>query len=99
LNVLSGKGDVKKMFAGAAPYLMLWGYTAGGWMMARAALVAASKTGDAFYDTKLKTARYYADHVLPKAAGYAHEVVHGGPSTMALSEDEFDVDRRSLALA
>jgi alkylation response protein AidB-like acyl-CoA dehydrogenase len=92
--------DVRQAFAGAVPYLMLWGYVAGGWQMARAALIASKKLGsDAFYESKLLTARYYADHVLPKAIGYKHEIVAGGSSTMALTEEHFEVDRKSFALA
>jgi alkylation response protein AidB-like acyl-CoA dehydrogenase len=90
--------DLKGVFAGAVPYLMLWGYVAGGWQMARAALIAAKKSGDPFYDAKLVTARYYADHVLPKALGLKHEITAGGKSTLALSEAQFDLDRVSLAL-
>ena len=90
--------DLKGVFAGAVPYLMLWGYVAGGWQMARAALIAAKKPGDPFYDAKLVTARYYADHVLPKALGLKHEITTGGKSTLALSEAQFDLDRVSLAL-
>ena len=90
--------DLKGVFAGAVPYLMLWGYVAGGWQMARAALIAARKSGDPFYDAKLVTARYYADHVLPKALGLKHEITAGGKSTLALSEAQFDLDRVSLAL-
>jgi len=37
--------------------------------------------------------------VLPKAIGYKHEVIAGGPTTMGLSEEQFDLDRKSLALA
>jgi len=96
---LSGKGDVKAMFAGSVPYLMLWGYTAGGWMMAKAALIAAQKADDSFYAAKLVTANYYAEHVLPKTSALAHEVQHGGATTMALTEEQFDIDRKSLALA
>jgi alkylation response protein AidB-like acyl-CoA dehydrogenase len=91
--------DVRQTFAGAVPYLMLWGYTAGGWMMAKAALIAAKKNDDPFYAAKLVTARYYADHVLPKTSAYKHEVTHGGASTMALTEEQFDIDRKSFALA
>ena len=90
--------DLKGAFAGAVPYLMLWGYVAGGWQMARAALIAAKKSGDPFYDAKLVTARYYADHVLSKALGLKHEITTGGKSTLALSEAQFDLDRASLAL-
>ena len=63
------------------------------------ALVAAKKPDDEFYAAKLVTARYYAEHVLPKTSSLAHEIQHGGPSTMALTEDQFDIDRKSLALA
>ncbi|MBV9104236.1 MAG: acyl-CoA dehydrogenase C-terminal domain-containing protein, partial [Candidatus Eremiobacteraeota bacterium] len=98
LRVLANSGNLKSMFAGAVPYLLLWGYTAGGWMMAKAAVIAAGKAGEPFYDAKLKTARYYAAHALPKAVAYAEEVMGGGQSTLAVSEDEFDLDRRALAL-
>jgi hypothetical protein len=72
---------------------------AGGWQMARAALIASEKTSDPFYAAKLVTARYYADHVLPRALAYKHEITAGGPATLALSEDQFDLDRKALALA
>ena len=91
--------DLRATFAGAVPFVMLWGFVAGGWMMARSALIAAGKLDDPFYAAKLVTARYYADHVLPKAIGYKHEITNGGPSTMALTEEQFDVDRKALALA
>jgi len=91
--------NLKVTFAGAVPYLMLWGYVAGGWQLARAALVAEKKLADDFYKAKLATARYYADHVLNHALAYKHEITSGGPSTMALTEDQFEADRKSLALA
>jgi 3-(methylthio)propanoyl-CoA dehydrogenase len=90
--------DLKVTFAGAVPYLMFWGYVAGGWQMARAALIAEKKLADPFYVAKLTTARYYADHVLPRALAYKHEIASGA-STLALSEEQFDLDRKSLALA
>ncbi len=91
--------DLKGTFAGAVPYLMMWGTVAGGWQMGRAALIAEKKRADDFYGAKLATARFYADHVLPRALAYKHEVTAGGRSTMALSDDQFDADRKSLALA
>ncbi len=91
--------DTKAAFAGSVPFLMMWGYLAGGWMMARAALVSASKSDDAFYAAKLTTARYYADHILPKALQHKHEITHGSASAMGLSEEQFELDRKSLALA
>jgi alkylation response protein AidB-like acyl-CoA dehydrogenase len=91
--------DVRGTFAGAVPFLMLWGFVSGGWQMARAALVAAKKLGsDPFYAAKLATARYYADHILPKALGYRHEIIAGGGSTLAIADEHFDLERKAVAL-
>jgi 3-(methylsulfanyl)propanoyl-CoA dehydrogenase len=80
--------------AGSVPYLMLFGTVAGGWQMARAAAIAQEKlsggAGDkAFYESKLVTARYYADHILPRAQAYGREVVGGADSTLRLDEALF----------
>ncbi len=81
-------------FAGATAYLELFGLVAGGAMMARSATAAArALAGDAdnagFYRTKLATARYYAEHVLSRAAGLASTIVDGAESVLALPEDAF----------
>jgi len=76
------------------PYLKLCGTVAGGWLMARAALVAESKLaageGDAeFYRAKIATARFYAEHILPQSAALSSEVVNGAGSVLALTEAQF----------
>jgi 3-(methylsulfanyl)propanoyl-CoA dehydrogenase len=79
-------------FAGAVPFLKLAGIVAGGWQMARAALVADRKMneGDAnFLKAKIATARFYGDHVLVQAGGLRDTVVKGGAGVMALREDQF----------
>jgi alkylation response protein AidB-like acyl-CoA dehydrogenase len=81
-------------FAGAVPFLKLAGIVAGGWQMARAALIsdrkAADGTGDAsFFKTKIATARFYGDHVLVQAPGLRDTVVKGSAGVMALGEDQF----------
>ncbi|MEO6021629.1 MAG: acyl-CoA dehydrogenase C-terminal domain-containing protein, partial [Burkholderiales bacterium] len=86
--------DPRLPAAGAVPYLMCAGYVCGGWQMARAAQIAQKKLaageGDVeFYRAKLMTARFYADHILPKAWGFSHEVVHGAESVLALQEAQF----------
>jgi hypothetical protein len=80
--------------AEAVPYLRLWGLVASGWQMGRAALVAAKRlhegTGDQrFYTAKIATARFYADDLLPQAAGLARTITGGGESALALSADQF----------
>ncbi|MBM3343624.1 MAG: acyl-CoA dehydrogenase [Betaproteobacteria bacterium] len=82
------------VLAVAVPYLKLFGTVGGGWMMARAAVVARKKRAEpgadaAFYEAKLVTARFYAEHVLPKAAAYAQTVVGGADSVLALAVDRF----------
>src|SRR5450830_589233 len=63
------KQDIKAVFAGSVVYLKLAGIVLGGWQMARAALIAHKKLqageGDAaFYQAKIVTARFFADHIL-----------------------------------
>ena len=86
--------DPNAVYAVAVPYLKLFGTVGGGWMMARAALVAQSKRGQpaadtAFYDAKLATARFYCEHLLPQAAAFRHTVISGADSVMALAESQF----------
>jgi hypothetical protein len=85
--------DVRAVAAGAVPFLRLMGIVSGGWMMARAALVAEGKiaAGDAdpFYPAKIATAHFYAEHAMSEAAGLAQEVVQGGASALALDEAMF----------
>jgi acyl-CoA dehydrogenase len=87
-------GDVKRVSVGAVPYLRLLGVVAGGWQMARAALVAAQRlaegAGDGdFYRAKIVTARFYADHLLTQAPGLAATVTAGGAAALELAEEQF----------
>jgi acyl-CoA dehydrogenase len=86
--------NAKAASAGAVPYLKLWGTVAGGWQMARAALVAKQRLDDGaedfdFYRGKLGTARFYAEHVLPLAHGLRQAIVNGSASVLALEEAQF----------
>jgi hypothetical protein len=64
------------VLAGATPYLRLMATVAGGWMMARAALVTAGRNDD-FSADKLVTARFFADHLLVQAPALAATVTRG----------------------
>jgi hypothetical protein len=86
--------DPNAAFSGAVPFLKLMGITAGGWQMARAALIAekqlASGSGEKkFLSAKIATARFYADHVLSQAPGLAATVTGGAAAVMALDEEQF----------
>ncbi|HXV10211.1 MAG TPA: acyl-CoA dehydrogenase [Burkholderiales bacterium] len=86
--------DPRAVAAVSVPYLKLFGTVAGGWMMARAALIATAqlKQPDAdreFLEAKLATARFYVEHELPKAAALAREVTHGAGSVLAVDPSMF----------
>ena len=92
--VANTKSDIKGVFAGSVLYLKLAGIVLGGWQMARAALVADRKLkaaeGDAmFYQAKIATARFFADHILSQASGYRAAIVEGSAGVLALTEDQF----------
>ncbi len=92
--VITYGSDIKAAHAGAVPFLKLMGIVCGGWQMARAALVAkrrlAEGNGDkSFYEAKIKTARFYADHVLTQAPALRNTIVRGSVGVMALTEEQF----------
>ncbi len=96
--------DLRKAFACSVPYLRLWGVVAGGWQMARAAQLARGKiaaaVGDVdFYKAKLTTAHFYADHVLSQARWLQHQITSGAGGVMALSEEQFQLDRKPAVMA
>ena len=92
--VITYGNDIKAAHAGAVPFLKLMGIVCGGWQMARAALVARQRLSEgkgdkSFYEAKIKTARFYADHVLTQAPALRNTIVHGAAGVMALAEEQF----------
>ncbi len=78
----------------AVPYLKLFGTVAGGWLMARSALIALERLNlpgadRAFLEGKLATARFYLEHLLPQAGALAQTVTRGAASTLALEVAAF----------
>ncbi len=88
-----GASDAAAAMAVSVDYLMLAGFVCGGWQMARAALVAQTKlmTGEdpSFHEAKLITARFYAEHLLPKAGALRASIKNGGVSILGLTEEQF----------
>jgi acyl-CoA dehydrogenase len=82
--------DARSVAAGAVPLLKLFGIVAGGWQLLRSALIAEQRLTAAeqatltaaFYQAKIATARFYADHVLSHAPGLAHAVIHGAAGAL-----------------
>jgi len=93
--------ELRQVSVGAVPLLELFGIVAGGWQLLRSASIAEQRLGGGaggsqgggaegampadFYRAKIGTAQFYAHHVLSKAPGLAHAVIHGAGA--ALAED------------
>jgi acyl-CoA dehydrogenase len=72
-----------RALAVAVPFLKLCGLTMGGWLMAKSAAIAAGKVSGPdrnFYAGKLRTARFYAEHIQPLALAHARVVTAGAES-------------------
>ena len=80
--------------AGSYDFMHLFGHTVVGLMWARMALVAknvlkSAPSDAAFYETKLKTARYYMARQLPATAMHLARIQSGSATVMGLSAEEF----------
>lgn len=73
------RDDIRGVFVGSVPCLMLAGTVHAGWLLSRSALLAVAKldTGDDFYSRKLATAVQYAAHVLPRTQSLSASVQAG----------------------
>ena len=75
----------ERALAVSVPYLKLCGLVIGGWLLAKSAVIAAVGGGAAgkdFYQSKIRTAHFYAKQVLPQAIGLARVVEEGAASVL-----------------
>jgi 3-(methylthio)propanoyl-CoA dehydrogenase len=84
----NGLADPNNALAGATPYLRMCGIVTGGWLLARSALAASRALADGngdegFLRQKIVTARFYAEQLLPQAAGLAPSVQAGPADLLA----------------
>ena len=80
--------------SGAMNYLRLWGTVTGGWLMAKAALVATAdlrsgKGNEKFLRAKILTARFYGEHILPRAGSLKAATTAGSATLMAMDNEAF----------
>ena len=88
------KNNPNRAEAAATPYLELAGTVLGGYYMARAALIAEEKISKkigniSFYKTKLATALFYTENILPKSAALAHASTYGSDSVLSIAPEAF----------
>lgn len=88
--------DENRNVAGAAGvnFLMLLGYLCGGWVMGRSALkagqlLAAGEGDSAFLEAKQLTARFYCEHLLPRAGACLASIKAGPHSMMEMPVEQF----------
>ena len=89
----NGLSNFDNAAAASTDYLNLFGLTAIAYMWAKMAKVALEKKAagetDPYYDTKLKTATYYVERLLPETAAHLAKMQAGSESMMALEADAF----------
>ncbi|MDW8336391.1 MAG: acyl-CoA dehydrogenase [Tepidimonas sp.] len=87
------KADPVAAYAGSVPYLMLAGNLVAGWQMARALLAAeqelAAGRDPQFMHAKIATARFYAEHILPRTLAQRDAIVHGADALKAMPLESF----------
>jgi alkylation response protein AidB-like acyl-CoA dehydrogenase len=83
--------DVNELGSAAVDYLMMGGYIVLGWMWTKMAVVAKQKIlvqDDGFYRSKLATARFYFQKILPRTLTHAAVIRAGAGAVMCLSDDD-----------
>jgi alkylation response protein AidB-like acyl-CoA dehydrogenase len=84
-------------FAGAYPLLQCFGFTCGGWLMAKAALVSdgilQGDASNAFALQKIASATFYSQAILPQVHGLAETVCAGASLAQAMQDSLTDLLR------
>ncbi|WP_230281740.1 acyl-CoA dehydrogenase C-terminal domain-containing protein [Croceicoccus sp. Ery15] len=89
-----GLADPEEAGAAATEYLRLMGLVAMGYCFAKATKIAGLQVffgseDKAFYETKIKTATFFFERILPQATAQFLSIRAGKASMMAFTEDEF----------
>jgi alkylation response protein AidB-like acyl-CoA dehydrogenase len=90
-NWLLDSSNPNDGLAGATPYLRQFGVVAGGYYMARSALIAdkllADNGADPWLQAKIETSKFYLDQILPQGTGLAPAVMVGADQLFAIDGD------------
>jgi hypothetical protein len=83
--------DPNDALAGATPYLRQFGVVAGGYYLAKSALIAQrildTEGEDPWLRAKIDTASFYAHQILPQAGGVAPAAIAGAGQLFAIETD------------
>lgn len=85
---MKGMKDQEEAGAAASNYLTVFGLTALAWTWAVSAKAAQGKSGR-FYETKMKSARYYFSNILPEVHSLLAIMKAGKANMMAFEAEDF----------
>ena len=89
LGAKLASGDYSDAMAGATPYLRMWGTVVGAHYLAVSAIAAGElDPTDPFSKSKLTTARFYCEQILPTAGGLAAAATASADDLFAITEEE-----------
>jgi len=81
--------NLDEVGAASVDFTIYAGYVTLAYMWAQMAKVALPKAQDEFYKTKLQTARFYYQRVLPRTKAHAAMMLAGMDSVMVMAEKDF----------
>lgn len=87
-----GMDNINDALAAATPYLRMFATVTGGWFMARQALAAKAglengSPDDEFLKAKIVTSKFYAEQLLPQAAGLTGAIKSGSDILFEIEPD------------
>ena len=88
------KGNADELNAAAVEYLMFAGYVTLGYFWSKAAIIseqaiAQGKGDEKFYRSKIQTADFYYERLMPRADALIESIANGSDSMMAMDVDSF----------
>ena len=91
--IANAKSNLDAVATSAVPYLRQFSVVAGGYMMARMALASfnalQSPDNAHFHNTKLITARFFAEALLPQVHGLMTPIMGGNKTACQIANDQF----------
>ncbi|WP_138379165.1 acyl-CoA dehydrogenase C-terminal domain-containing protein [Luteithermobacter gelatinilyticus] len=86
------QGNMRNAAAGSVPFLRLMGVVSGGYLLIKGALAAWQRLGqgdvdEAFLKAKIATARFFAEQIMPQAAGLKDMIMTGDETLYAIDAD------------
>jgi alkylation response protein AidB-like acyl-CoA dehydrogenase len=89
--LVAAQGNVEELGASANDYLHVFGYTAMAFVWAKMAesSLAQDSSGDEFYQSKIKTARYYFARLLPRRLSLIASIKAGCDTLFDMDENLF----------